>query len=534
MSLVSLACFKFALITVLLYFIVPKKAQWFVLFIANIVFYISYGVKYIVFLLAAGIVSYCGALLLERENLSAKQQAANAKAEKAADSETAENKEAERRRRMGRKKTIALFTILLIISSWVVLKYGNFIAGNVVALASVFVPSISFEGFSWVLPLGMSFYTFHAIGYVVDIYRKKYPAEKNFLKYFTFLAFFPHMIQGPFSRFGELSKSMFRGNSFSWQRLCEGTARIIWGAFKKVVIADPTASTVNMILGSYNEYGGIQIIFAIFLYSIRLYADFSGYMDIVCGFCRILDIGLEENFKQPFFAKTVDEYWRRWHITLGKWFRDYVFYPASMSKAGMKLSKWARGKWGPKLGKLISGYFAMLFVWTATGLWHGANWTYLAWGYLNLIVMCSTMQLSDTYTAWKDKLHIRSESFGWKLFCMIRTFMLISFFRFFSVAPDLGAAVSTIGHTFADFRISLITQPSAFLLDMFREEIVLAGIGVVAMFTVDILVECGKWEKVKTACPIVLRAFAYSAMIVMIALMIKGADISQGFMYANF
>ena len=526
MSLISLDCFKFALITVIAYFLIPKRFQWFVLFIANIWFYCSYGPVYIVFLVLAGAVSYFGARILEKENNDGAKRISAAGDDK--------EKEEARRGLLRRKKTIAFITIILVMSAWIVLKYGNFLAGNVFALLAVFGPAISFEGFDWVLPLGMSFYTFHAIGYVVDVYRKKYPAEKNFLKYFTFLSFFPHMIQGPFSRFNDLSKTMFAGNSFSYTRLCEGASRILWGAFKKAVVADPTAGTVNMILGAYADHTGIQIVFAFCLYSIRLYADFSGYMDMVCGFCHILGIGLEENFRQPFFAKTVDEYWRRWHITLGRWFRDYVFYPASMSRNGMKISKWARNKWGAKTGKLISGYFAMIFVWTATGLWHGANWTYLVWGYLNLIVMCSTMQLSDKYTLIKEKLKIRSDSFLWKLFCMIRTYILISAFRFFSVAKDIRSAVATIAKVFTDFRISMIRQPSEFFVGMFREEIILMAIAAAAIFTVDILNETGRWAKVKEKCPAVLRALAYSIMIVMIILMLKTDDITGGFMYANF
>ena len=302
---------------------------------------------------------------------------------------------------------------------------------SVSALLSVFSISMEKPERTFMLPLGMSFYVFHAIGYVVDVYRGKYPAEKNFFKYFTFVSFFPHITEGPFSRFNELGKEIFGEHHFSYDRLCSGCARILWGAYKKVAIADILAGYINTTLGNYEDYGFILICFAVVLYSFRIYADFSGYMDMMCGFCHILGIELSENFKQPFMAKTVDEYWRRWHITLGKWFRDYVFYPVSMSKTGTKLSKWARGKWGAKTGKLIAGHLALFFVWTATGLWHGANWTFLVWGYLNFIVILSTTQLEETYKGIKTKLHINSDSFIWKAFCVARTFVLISIFRFF-------------------------------------------------------------------------------------------------------
>ncbi|MCR5251733.1 MAG: hypothetical protein K6E50_14135 [Lachnospiraceae bacterium] len=525
MAFTSLGFLFFALATVTLYFVFPKKWQWLVLFAANLYFYSTYEIRFLVFLLAAGLISYAAALILEKQNRSSELALKNA---------GAEDKDRVRRENLKRKKRIAAIAIPLILSSWIVIKYGRFFISNINALIGISGTPGKLPEPEWILPLGMSFYTFHAIAYLIDVYRKKYPAERNFLKYFTFLSFFPHMIQGPFSRFGELGKSIFEEHRFSTDRLREGSARILWGMFKKIVIADPLAATVSTILGDHQAYGGVQILFAVFVYSVRLYADFSGYMDIACGLSHILGIRLAENFRRPFFAKTVDEYWRRWHVTLGFWFRDYVFYPASMGKAGMKLSKWARSKWGPRMGKLISGYFALIFVWTATGLWHGANWTYLVWGYLNLFVIVSTMQLGEVYDKITGKLHIRRESLPWKLFCMLRTFLLISVFRFFSIAPGLKEAFSTLGHTVLDFRPALLLKPSGFLIGMYREEILMAGAGILAMLVVDILQEKEKWDALKAKVPFGLRAFIYACMLLMITLMVKGADMSQGFMYANF
>jgi len=249
----------------------------------------------------------------------------------------------------------------------------------------------------------MSFYTFHSVGYLMDVYRSKYPAEHNFCKYFTFISYFPHLLQGPFSRFDGLGKSIFEMHSFSYDRLCEGCARIVWGFFKKVVIADQLGVVVSAITQHYTNYTGTHIFMSIIFYGIQLYADFSGYMDIMCGFSHILGIKLSENFEQPYFARTIDDFWRRWHITLGHWFRDYVFYPVSMGKVAQQIGRRARGKWGPKMGKLVPGYYALIFVWTATGLWHGASWTFLIWGWLNMLVIMSTMQLDDWYTKIKTK-----------------------------------------------------------------------------------------------------------------------------------
>ena len=274
----------------------------------------------------------------------------------------------------------------------------------------------------------MSFYTFYAIGYLVDVYRGKYPAERNFGKYLTFLTFFLHIVQGPFSRYDELGKSLFQKHSFTYMRLCTGCSRILWGITKKTVIADKIDIVITTIFSYYDEYSGIYIFFALACYSIRLYADFSGYMDIVCGFSYILDIELKENFRQPYFAKSVDEFWRRWHITLGAWFKDYVFYPISMGKISQKIGKWSRNTWGFAIGKLIPGYLALIGVWTLTGLWHGANWGYLIWGYLNMIAILFSMQFSGYSRRIQQKMHLnaRSVPFGSFSLCPHHIFVMNS------------------------------------------------------------------------------------------------------------
>ena len=525
MTLISVHCFLFALAVILLYFVLPKKWQWLVLVAGNLYFYISFGLQYLFYLLFDALISYGAALAFDRMNQTAV---------KAMEGMDAAGKEEARRQLLKRKKKLSALAIVAILFFWILIKYGNFFLSNLQSVLLFFSAPWRPGTLELILPLGMSFYTFHAIGYLIDVYRKKYPAEKNFLKYFCFVSFFPHMIEGPFSRFDDLGRSLLQQHSFSYERFCQGMARILWGVFKKVVIADPLASTITIILSQYQDYGGIHIVFSLILYSIRLYADFSGYMDIVCGFCRILGISLAENFARPYFAQSVEEYWRRWHITLGRWFRDYVFFPASMSRAGTRLSKWARKKWGAKMGKLIAGYFALIFVWTATGLWHGASWTYLVWGYLNLVVIVISMQLADFYARCRKKLSISDSNRLWKGFRILRTYFLVSLFRFFGIAPSLSAAFSILKHGITDFRLGAVTNTSGFFVGMFREEILFMGIGVIFLLVTDILQETGKWDKFKEKSPIPLRALVYSVMLLLIVLMSKGADVSQGFMYANF
>lgn len=527
MSIVSMQFFFFLIVLVMLYFIVPKKWQWVVILIANVLFYIASGIKYLIYIVFVSFIAYWLALGIEKMNvLSAKTMKAV---------EDSETKKEVKSGNLYIKRMLCTMAIFLVAGVWIFLKYGNFLISNMNAVFGLLRLNYQQEPISLIVPLGMSFYTFHAIGYVVDIYRGKYHTEKNFAKFFAFVSYFPHIIQGPFSRFESLGKSILEEHEFSYNRLCSGSSRILWGLFQKLIIADKLGVMVNLIFGSYLDYTGSQIFFAMFAYCIQLYADFKGYMDIMCGISHVLGISLAENFRQPYFAKSIDEFWRRWHITLGRWFADYVFYPVSMGKVGQKLGKKARKQWGPKMGKLVPGYFALFFVWTATGLWHGANWTYLVWGYLNLIVILTTMQLTDTYDRWKRNLHINSDGFVWTAFSVLRTFFLVCFFRFFSIGDNLGVALSTIKHAVSDFQLKMILHPGNLFPGMTTINVYVVCFGIVCLFIVDLLQETQKWENIKAKCPMVIRNVWYVTTIIFLVLFAGGSnDLVGGFMYANF
>lgn len=527
MSIISFQFIFFVIVTIFAYYVVPKKFQWIVILIANVYFYAQAKLVYLVYILAATIFTFLGANILEKTNSRGAKMASQA--------HNSEEKKSIREKILSKKKRICFVTICFVMSAWVVLKYGNFILNNVGLVFEKFQISYQKDPITVLLPIGISFYTFHAVGYLVDIYRGKYPAEKNFLKLFAFMSYFPHIIQGPFSRFDHTGKSILEGHSFSYDRLCEGCARILWGFFKKLLVADKLGIAVNIIFAQHSNYSGVHILFAIIGYCIQLYADFSGYMDIVSGVSMILGIELEINFRQPFFAKSIDEFWRRWHITLGKWFKDYVFYPVSMGKIAQKIGKTARKRFGNKLGKLAPGYFALVFVWTATGLWHGANWTYLIWGYLNLLVIVVSMQLEDVYAWCKDKLKIKQTSKIWGLFSICRTFLLVCFFRFFSVPDTLNDSIAMLKHVVFEFQASVLFSPLQLFVQMKRKEIVICIFGMLCMLLVDILNEKGTWERAKEKTPMLIKNAVYVIFIVsMIIFAGSNEDLIGGFIYANF
>lgn len=507
MSIISFNFLFFVLATIGLYFVIPKKMQWVILLIANFVFYISISAELVLFIIFTIISTFAGALCIEHREI------------------------------FRNKVRLCALVLVCNFGIWIVLKYSNFILESFNDVFALFSIGFQFPYLNFILPIGISFYTFQAMGYLIDVYRGKYKAETNIFKFALFLSFFPHIIQGPFSRFDELGKSLFAQHSFSYDRLCEGLRRILWGYFKKLIIADKIGISVNEIFSNWGEYDSIHIIAVVVFYGIQIYADFSGYMDIMCGISHIMGIDLAENFNQPYFSKSIEEFWRRWHITLGRWFRDYLFFPVSMSRYAQKLGKKSRKKFGPRIGKLIPSYFALIFVWTVTGLWHGASWTYLIWGYFNLFVITLSMQLAPSYSKIKKMLRIK-DGWIWSLWQIVRTFMLVCLFRFFSRADNVDTALEMLKKIFTiDLNdiAGYIASPSLLFPGMSVLDIIVFGLGTLTLFAVDIFREIGKWEKIKSNVPMVVRDFIYTALIFSIILFAGGNnDLVGGFLYARF
>lgn len=527
MPILSVQFLAFAIVVIALYFLLPIKFRWVSLLLGNIVFYLYSGAWSFLYILTTSLITYIIALFIEKATQKGRKLLSEAT--------SPTEKKAIKANTLKGKKVLCALAAVITLGIWIVLKYGNFLITNFNGILSVFNSGWRLDALDLLLPLGISYYTFHAVGYLVDVYRAKYPAERNFFRLFTFISFFPHIIQGPFSRYEQLKTTLFAGAGFSYDRFCAGLCRILWGVFKKLVIADKLGAVVLTVFSEYNNYSPLHIFLTIIIYSMQIYADFSGYMDIMCGFCKILGISLAENFEQPYFARSVDEFWRRWHITLGKWFKDYVFYPISMSHPAQKLGKWARGKFSPKMGKLLPGYLALVFVWSATGLWHGASWTYLIWGYLNLIIIMASMQLEDFYTKIKTKFHINSQSRWWNVFSIIRTFVIISLLRFFSYGGSFSTVASIIKHVFTTDNSIASIGFTLYFSNLSVKNVLVALFGYAIIFIVDLLKETNRWESAKRKCPTLLKMLIYAAMIFSIILFAGGDnDLIGGFLYANF
>lgn len=478
MSYQSLGFVAFSAVALLFYYILGRKLQLWVLALANLAFYIIAGPKYLPFLLVTMVATYvCGRII------GSIYQKADTKIAEIKDS--AEKKEL--RKRAKSKAKIALIVSLVVsVGLLVVCKYTGFFLGNINAVLTR-IGRTELTVFNMILPLGISFYTFMAISYVLDVYWKRYKAEKNFLLYSVYLSYFPHVVQGPIDRFNEFKQQLSGGIAFSYTNLTFGAQLAIWGFFKKLVIADRLGMFVDDALSAWQEHDGFVTIVAFIVYSIQIYADFSGCIDIVTGVSEIFGIKLRKNFNHPYFSKTMAEFWRRWHISLQEWFKDYIYYPVSASSFVKKIKKKLKGK--GRSEELFAACFPILIVWLITGIWHGSSWKFVAWGLFHAALLIGSRLFEPLFGKLTKLLHINTETFSWQIFQMLRTFILCCigrvFFRAGRLTESLGMfwhmiTGTTVGGTFAfrftDFGFAL-------------REIQITAVAVLVLLLVDILQE---------------------------------------------
>lgn len=328
--------FSFAVffpIVFLLYWALPSKFRWIMLLLSSYYFYMSWNVKYVALILFTTGVSYSAAILLEKAG-------------------------SQKRRRM-----ILRLSILACLSALFVFKYFNFFFDSISRILRAFSIRLSPVTLKLLLPVGISFYTFQTISYVIDVYRGKIKAEKNFGIYATFVSFFPQLVAGPIERTENLLPQIKEARPFSYDKAIYGLKLMAWGYFKKIVVADKLAVYVDKIYGDLPQYDGFALVLATLFFTAQIYCDFSGYSDIARGAAKLLNIDLMQNFKSPYFSASVREFWSRWHISLSTWFRDYIYIPLG----GNRASKFRRS-WN------------LLITFLLSGLWHGADWTFLLWG----------------------------------------------------------------------------------------------------------------------------------------------------------
>lgn len=421
------------------YYICPQKYRWVILLAANVVFYAFGGVQYMLYILAAIVISYFAALYFQKLHDEQKALAENM--------ERAEKKELRARMTKQRKKVLVP-AMLVVLGFLAVVKYSGFFMQNIASLAHLLGSSAEITPVKITAPLGMSYYTFTVIAYLMDVYRGNAKAQKNFAKYALYISFFPQMTMGPIVRYKDVAHQLYEGSKLNFDNLRFGAQLILWGLFKKLVLGDRIALLVNTVYGNYEDYSGLIFVFATLLYSIQIYADFSGYMDIARGCAQMFGITLPENFLRPYFSRTMPEFWRRWHATLGSFFKDYVFYPVSVAPWSIKLNQFCRKKFGNEAGRIVSICIPVLAVWFLTGLWHGASWRFIFWGLFHgLMIMLSSIftPLNEKIT---KKLNIKTDNFSWHLFQSLRTFFICGVGRVFFCSGSIRIAFSVFARIF--------------------------------------------------------------------------------------
>lgn len=401
------------------YYAIPKKGQWLLLLLGSMIFYAYASPFYLLLLWAVILLTYGGTRWLSRVYAARDVYLKVHKAELSRDAK--KDYKAGVAKQANRIVALTIISLLVILG---VFKYLQFLLDNVSWLGGVFGWRIQSPTLNILLPVGLSFYIFQGIGYCIDVHREEIAAERNLFRHALFISFFPQIMQGPIGRYGSLAPQLIAAHDFDYERTVLGIQRIAWGFFKKFMIANTIANGINPCWMKVDQYpGALCWTVIVTLYAIQLYADFSGYMDIACGCSQMLGIKIDENFNCPYFSKSVPEFWRRWHMTLSSWFKDYLFYPLLRSDWNGNLRK--RLMANKYLANVLPTSLALSVVWFATGLWHGAAWGFVAWGVYYGIFMIAGIALQpacDWFHAKFPKL-VSSRAYG--LWQMVRTFAIV-------------------------------------------------------------------------------------------------------------
>ena len=431
MTYTSIAFALFCLVLLLIYYVAPKKYQWMILLAGNVVFYLFSGVKYILYVAVTAFVTYITALLTHKNKSEFAQKLPELKKTLSSDEVRIAIKKNERKSRV-----YMLCAVSVDLGILIVLKYLDFILSNI----NTFLPEESaIPLFSFVLPLGLSFYTFSAVGYVVDVNRGKYEPERNFAKFFLFLTYFPQIIQGPIPRFDRLAPQLLAEHKADYKNMRAGYQLVLWGLFKKMVIADSVAAIVGAMLKNTAALSGLELWLGMFVWGIQLYTDFSGGIDVSRGVSQMFGITLDINFKRPYFALNLTDYWNRWHISLGDWLKDYFFYPVALSKGYSKVNKFVKKKFGKFIARTVPVGVLSLILFTIIGVWHGANWGEVLFGVFNGVVVLISTLCEPLFVKIRKPLRM-DELVFFRIFRSVRTFLIITVARVISLPSNIGIA----------------------------------------------------------------------------------------------
>ena len=513
MSFVSLQFACFVIILLLVYYLVPARFRYIVLLTASLFFYLITGVKNFAFIVVTALTTYFGAILMDNISKESKDYISAHKSEL-----SREDKKQLKDKTKTRKKRILATVVIINVGILFFLKYVNLGIAYFNMYRLEWTGNTDFVPFlDVILPLGISFYTFQTLGYLIDVYYDRCTASRSIFKYMLYVSFFPQIIQGPISRFNDLMPELEKPVVFDFYNIKRGFYRIMFGLFKKLVIADRVAPYVKTSMDFAQYYKGPYILLGIFFYAFQIYGDFSGGIDITIGVANMLGIDVAENFERPFFSKSISEYWRRWHITLGTWFKDYIFYPLSINKTILRFAKWVREHIGEGLGKRIPIYLPMIAVWALTGMWHGSEMRYVVWGLLNCVFIILGTETEGLSARIMSRLKLNEGMFVVKSYRIVKTFWLMSFLRLFDINKDVDTAIDAFKGVFTGW--------SMFSIDKFEEwfaykpiDVLIALVAIFVLFGISMIQRKGSIRERVFKLPVPMQWTILSLLIAVVVL----------------
>ena len=463
--------------------VVPKKCKKYFLLLAGYAFYWIISGKLLIYLLLSTLsVHYFGLWL---NHIQTRRDAEVKSVER-------EARKAVKAKYQRHMRGVVWFAAVLHIGILLVLKYSGFFLTNVNSLLSALHLSFQCKIPKFALPLGISFFTLQAMSYIWDVYRGTIQADENLGRLALFMSFFPQIVEGPICRYAQTAEALWNVEPIRFENLRSGAVRILYGAIKKMVVADRLNACVTAIFTNYADYGGGIIALSAILYTIELYMDFSGSMDAVCGIAEIFGVKMPENFLRPFFSRSISEFWKRWHASLGEWFRDYVFYPVTMSKPMKKLTTSARKKLGNHFGPLIAGGIALFLVWLFNGLWHGAEWNYILFGMYHFVLILSASLFAPLTQKINAHLHLTGENRFFRVFQMLRTALLVAVGEMIYRAEGLEACTGMLAQLFGHFEFTALNAEFLSTVCLDVQDLVVVLITLLIVLFVGIVNERGK------------------------------------------
>lgn len=536
MALFSVPFLLFLTTLILVYYLVPAKMQWMVLLLFSMLFYyLAAGVKSGIFITITILAVFFCARFMDQINAEEKKRLALRPEGKALP--LAEKRKIRQESAKKKKKYLAIGLLIPFLLLGI-LKYSSFVLQNI----NIFRGLLGQEPFPelhLLLPLGISFYTFQVTGYLIDVYRGREKADQNLFQFALFSSFFPQIIQGPISRHEQLASQLYASHDFDAVRFREGILRLLWGYFKKVVIADRAAIIANQVIQSQdsNAYTGLTIFLGFVFYGIQLYGDFSGGLDMVIGVSDMLGIRLKENFRQPYFSRTISEFWRRWHMSLGEWMLTYVFYPIALSKPFANMGKKLRKSGHSYYGKVLPATIASFLVFLLVGVWHGAAWKFIAFGFYHAVLTSADTLFEREAAKARTLLRIDGESLSWRLFQILRTLFLITIGRYFDCTGGFQNAIDLLVRTFTHFNPEILIDGSLLEMGVDEHGFFLLALSCILLFLVDLANERGHYlRKTFARQGIIFRWILYFATVFFILRFgIYGTGIqSSAFLYQGF